>query len=63
MLLVGALEHDLFLCPFVTHFVGFCSLGSDLGSLSLFLLFFPLAGCFVHRSFARVSSCVLLNIR
>ncbi len=38
MQLVGALEHDLFFCPFVTHF-GFCPLSLDLGPLALFLPF------------------------
>jgi hypothetical protein len=37
------LEHNLFLCPFVTHF-GFCSFGLDLGS-SLFVL--PFSLCWV----------------
>jgi hypothetical protein len=37
------LWHDLFLCPFVTHF-GFCPSSSNLGPLSLFLLFPPLLG-------------------
>ncbi len=35
---MGALEDDLFLCPFVTHF-GFCPWGSYLCPLPLFLLF------------------------
>jgi len=42
---LGALENNLFLCPFVTHF-GLCSCGSDLGLLLLFFLS-PFAGCFV----------------
>jgi hypothetical protein len=35
------LEHDLFLCPLVTHF-GFCSSGSYLGFSSLFVPSLPL---------------------
>jgi hypothetical protein len=54
---VGALEHDLFLCPFVTHPLWVLSLGLPLGSsLSLFLLFylFPLGWVFCLLVFARV---------
>jgi hypothetical protein len=51
---VGALEHDLFQCPFVTHFT-FCSFGSNLVPLFFFPSFPP---CWVLclMEFARVSS-------
>jgi hypothetical protein len=52
--IVGALEHDLLLCPFVTHFV-FCPWGSYLCPLSLFLIF-PLHWVLCLPVFARVSS-------
>jgi hypothetical protein len=37
--IMKALEHNVFLCPFVTH-LGFCAFGLDLGSF--FFLPFPL---------------------
>jgi hypothetical protein len=43
----GPLKHDLFQCPFMTHF-GFCFFGLDLGLLSLFLIF-PLVGCLFNE--------------
>jgi len=51
---VGALEHYLFRCPFVTHFT-FCSFGSNLVPLFFFPSFPP---CWVLclMEFARVSS-------
>jgi hypothetical protein len=50
-LLMEVLEHDLFLCPFVTHFMS-CTWGSDLGQVSfLFLLFPPWLGAFSHKMY------------
>jgi hypothetical protein len=42
---VGLVEHDLFLCPLVTHF-GFWYLGSNFGPFPLFLIS-HFVGCFI----------------
>ncbi len=55
--MVGALEHDLLRCSFVTRF-GFWSFGLDLRSSLSLCSFFPppIAGCFWLMEFVRVSS-------
>ncbi len=48
LFLLGALEHDLFLRPFVTHFLGFALLGWTWGlSLCSFSFSPSVVGCFV----------------
>jgi hypothetical protein len=55
---------SLFVCPRVTHF-GFCSFGSDLSPLSLFLLFPPLLGALFNGICQGLNfgvGCILLFI-